>query len=34
MGLSDGFTKHLLKLVHEESIQVQMKVMNKMGEKV
>ena len=34
MGLSDDFTRHLLKLVHEESIQVQMKVMNKVGEKV
>jgi chorismate mutase len=34
MGLSDEFTKDLLKLVHEESIQVQMKVMNKVGEKV
>lgn len=31
MGLSDEFTEHFLKLVHEESIQVQTKVMNEVS---
>jgi chorismate mutase len=34
MGLSEEFTKEMLKLVHHESIQVQTKVMNKVEEKV
>jgi chorismate mutase len=34
MGLSEEFTKHVLKLVHEESIQVQTKIMNKVEERV
>lgn len=34
MGLSDEFSTKLLKLIHEESIQVQTKVMNKVSERV
>lgn len=34
MGLSDQFTKDMLKLIHNESIQIQTKVMNKEGERV
>jgi len=34
MGLSEEFTKEMLKLIHHESIQVQTKVMNKMQERV
>ena len=34
MGLSREFTNELLKLIHNESIQVQTKVMNKMEERV
>lgn len=34
MGLSEDFTKNLLKLVHKESIQVQQAVMNQVTEKV
>ncbi len=34
MGLDEGFTRDLLRLVHHESIQVQTKVMNKVAEKV
>lgn len=34
MGLDEGFTRDLLKLVHHESIQVQTKVMNKVEERV
>ena len=34
MGLSDEFTKDMLKLIHHESIQVQTKVMNKIEERV
>jgi chorismate mutase len=29
MGLDEGFTRDLLRLIHHESIQVQTKVMNK-----
>lgn len=34
MGLDEGFTRDLLRLVHHESIQVQTKVMNDAGAKV
>ena len=34
MGLDEGFTRDLLRLVHHESIQVQTKVMNKEEERV
>ncbi len=34
MGMDEGFTRDLLRLVHHESIQVQMKVMNKIEERV
>lgn len=34
MGLNEDFTTHLLKLIHEESIQIQTKVMNKVAERV
>ncbi len=34
MGLSPEFTRDLLKLIHEESIQIQTKVMNKVEERV
>ena len=34
MGLSEEFTKDILKLIHQESIQAQTKVMNKEGERV
>jgi chorismate mutase len=34
MGLDEGFTRDLLRLVHHESIQVQEKVMNKTEVKV
>src|SRR5882672_843961 len=34
MGLEEGFTRDLLRLIHHESIQVQTKVMNKVEEKV
>jgi chorismate mutase len=34
MGLTEDFTKEMLKLVHHESIQVQEKVMNSVKEKV
>ena len=34
MGLSREFTNELLKLIHNESIQVQTRVMNKMEERV
>jgi chorismate mutase len=34
MGLDEGFTRDLLRLVHHESIQVQTKVMNKTEVKV
>ncbi|MBS1544645.1 MAG: bifunctional 3-deoxy-7-phosphoheptulonate synthase/chorismate mutase type II [Bacteroidetes bacterium] len=34
MGLDEGFTRDLLRLVHHESIQVQTKVMNKVEERV
>ncbi len=34
MGLNSDFSKDLLKLIHEESIQVQTKIMNKVGERV
>jgi chorismate mutase len=34
MGLSKEFTNELLKLIHNESIQVQTRVMNKMEERV
>jgi chorismate mutase len=34
MGLSNEFTTNLLRLIHEESIQVQTKVMNKVEERV
>jgi chorismate mutase len=34
MGLSEEFMKEMLKLVHHESIQVQTRVMNKIGERV
>jgi chorismate mutase len=34
MGLDEGFTRDLLRLVHHESIQVQTRVMNKVEERV
>ena len=34
MGLDEGFTRDLLRLVHHESIQVQTRVMNKAEERV
>lgn len=34
MGLDEGFTRDLLRLVHHESIQVQTKVMNKVEDRV
>jgi chorismate mutase len=34
MGLDNEFSKNLLKLIHEESIQVQKKIMNKVEERV
>jgi chorismate mutase len=34
MGLNEEFTNDLLKLIHHESIQVQTRVMNKVGERV
>lgn len=34
MGISPEFTTELLKLIHEESIQIQTKVMNKVAERV
>ena len=34
MGLNPEFTSDLLKLIHQESIQIQTKVMNKVGERV
>jgi chorismate mutase len=34
MGLDEGFTRDLLRLIHHESIQVQTKVMNKVAERV
>ena len=34
MGMDEGFTRDLLRLVHHESIQVQTKVMNKIEERV
>jgi len=34
MGLDEGFTRDLLRLVHHESIQVQTKIMNKTEVKV
>lgn len=34
MGLDEGFTRDLLRLVHHESIQVQTKVMNRVAERV
>ena len=34
MGLNAEFTSDLLKLIHQESIQIQTKVMNKIGERV
>lgn len=34
MGLNNEFSKNLLKLIHEESIQVQTKIMNKVEERV
>jgi chorismate mutase len=34
MGLDEGFTRDLLRLVHHESIQVQTKIMNKVEERV
>lgn len=34
MGLSEEFTKDMLKLIHNESIQIQTKVMNKESERV
>ncbi|HYG20404.1 MAG TPA: chorismate mutase [Ohtaekwangia sp.] len=34
MGLSEEFTNDLLKLIHQESIQIQTKVMNKIAERV
>jgi chorismate mutase len=34
MGLSEQFTSELLKLIHNESIQIQTKVMNKVEERV
>lgn len=34
MGLDEDFTRELLRLIHHESIQVQTKVMNRVGERV
>jgi chorismate mutase len=34
MGLNADFTNDLLKLIHQESIQIQTKVMNKVEERV
>ena len=34
MGLNADFTSDLLKLIHQESIQIQTKVMNKVEERV
>ena len=34
MGLNPDFTTELLKLIHQESIQVQTRVMNKVEERV
>jgi chorismate mutase len=34
MGLNEEFTNDLLKLIHQESIQIQTKVMNKIAERV
>jgi chorismate mutase len=34
MGLSEEFTKEMLKIIHNESIQIQTKVMNKESERV
>jgi chorismate mutase len=34
MGLDEGFTRDLLRLVHHESIQVQTKIMNRVEERV
>ena len=34
MGMDEGFTRDLLRLIHHESIQVQTKVMNKVAERV
>ena len=34
MGMEEGFTRDLLRLIHHESIQVQTKVMNKVEERV
>ncbi|MFM8914207.1 MAG: chorismate mutase [Flammeovirgaceae bacterium] len=34
MGLDEGFTRDLLRLIHHESIQVQTKVMNRVEERV
>ena len=34
MGMEEGFTRDLLRLIHHESIQVQTKVMNKIEERV
>ena len=34
MGLDEGFTRDLLRLIHHESIQVQTSVMNESGVKV
>ena len=34
MGLDEGFTRDLLRLVHHESIQVQTRIMNKVEERV
>ena len=34
MGLNPTFTSDLLKLIHQESIQIQTKVMNKIEERV
>jgi chorismate mutase len=34
MGMSDEFTTDLLKLIHQESIQIQTRVMNQIEERV
>jgi hypothetical protein len=34
MGLNEGFTRDLLRLLHHESIQVQTNIMNKEAAKV
>jgi chorismate mutase len=34
MGMDEGFTRDLLRLIHHESIQVQEKIMNKVAERV